>query len=121
MSHLTYGSELPVTPFLHRAFVYWFRHLKDCTDKIAAVTDAQIGLLSDVSTILQCGAQRWAVFITLQLRELFQARIALEKDYAVKLQTLVKKANEKKSKRLPKAIFGPEPFRSWNEESLKLR
>lgn len=83
MSHLTYGYELP-----------------DCAEKIAAVTDAQIGLLSD-------------------LRELFQARILLEKDYASKLQALVRKANEKKSKRLSKVIFGPEPFRVWNEESLK--
>lgn len=52
---------------------------------------------------------------------MFQARIALEKEYAVKLQALVRKANEKKSKRLPKVILGPEPFQSWNEETLKSR
>ncbi|GJJ13445.1 hypothetical protein Clacol_007699 [Clathrus columnatus] len=80
---LAYGSELP-----------------DTMEKIAAVSDAQIGLLAD-------------------LREMFQARISLEKDYAAKLQAVVRKANEKKFKRLSKIILGPEPFRSWNEETLK--
>lgn len=52
MAHLTYGSELPVMfsgIMILFSFLTW--SLQDNAEKIAAVSDAQIGLLSDVSLL----------------------------------------------------------------------
>ncbi|KIJ42344.1 hypothetical protein M422DRAFT_254414, partial [Sphaerobolus stellatus SS14] len=63
--------------------LYYGSELPDNVDKISGLSETQLGLLSDV-------------------REVFRERVALERDYATKLQALAKKAQDKKSKRISK-------------------
>ncbi|KAH9933234.1 uncharacterized protein BXZ73DRAFT_89849 [Epithele typhae] len=55
----------------------------------------------------------------LKVRELLKERAALERDYAVKLQTLVKRAADKKAKKMATLVVGSEPTKSWEESILK--
>jgi len=57
----------------------------------------------------------------IQVRELIRDRAALEKEYASKLQTLTKKASEKRVKRMPAVIFGNEPSKVWTDDTVKMR
>lgn len=45
------------------------------------------------------------------LAGLLAERAALEREYAGKLQAIVRKGKEKREKRLPEAVAGPEPAR----------
>lgn len=74
--------------------------LPDQVEKIAALFDAHLEVISDV-------------------RELYNARAALERDYAAKLQLLAKKAGEKKSKMGSLFILGNDPTKSWDANTLK--
>ncbi|KAI0769881.1 hypothetical protein C8Q74DRAFT_1271721 [Fomes fomentarius] len=76
------------------------QHLPDQVEKIASVTDAQLELLEDV-------------------RDLHRERAALERDYATKLQLLVKKAAEKKAKKMPALVVGNEPTKAWDENTIR--
>jgi len=71
-------------------------------DRITSLFDAHLGLVNDV-------------------RELYRDRVALERDYAAKLQILVKKAAEKKSKTDASVVVGQDPTRAWDENILKQR
>ncbi|KAF8588584.1 hypothetical protein K439DRAFT_1613424 [Ramaria rubella] len=75
--------------------------LPDKVDKISSISDVQLDLLSD-------------------LRDLFRERVALEREYATKLQTLAKKAGEKKAKRMSKLVLGDDPTVVWTEETVKM-
>lgn len=74
--------------------------LPDQVEKIAALFDAHLEVISDV-------------------RELYNVRAALERDYAAKLQLLAKKAGEKKSKMGSLFILGNDPTKSWDANTLK--
>ncbi|KAI0081551.1 hypothetical protein K474DRAFT_1681918 [Panus rudis PR-1116 ss-1] len=74
--------------------------LPDQVDRIASLTDAQLELLDDV-------------------RELFRERIALEREYATKLQILGKKAAEKKNRKIAALVVGTEPTKAWTEATLQ--
>ncbi|KAF8516330.1 hypothetical protein BU17DRAFT_76670 [Hysterangium stoloniferum] len=84
MSAFTFGTELP-----------------DNVDKISAISDAQLILLSD-------------------LREMFKERVALEREYSIKLQLLAKKASEKKLRRMVKLVLGDEPTQIWTENTVNI-
>ena len=47
--------------------------------------------------------------------------MALERDYAAKLQSLVKRAAEKKAKKMPALVVGNEPTRAWDDDTVKRR
>ncbi|EPS98414.1 hypothetical protein FOMPIDRAFT_1037483 [Fomitopsis schrenkii] len=81
--HQTYGKELP-----------------DQVDRLVALSDTQLELLSDV-------------------REMHKERAALEREYATKLQALARKAAEKKSKKDAALVVGPEPTKAWGEDVLQ--
>jgi hypothetical protein len=66
------------------------------------VFDAHLGLIYDV-------------------RELYRERVALERDYAAKLQVLTRKASEKKAKTTTSLVLGDEPTKVWDENTLRQR
>ena len=45
----------------------------------------------------------------------------MERDYAAKLQSLVKRAAEKKAKKMPALVVGNEPTRAWDDDTVKRR
>ena len=47
--------------------------------------------------------------------------MALERDYAAKLQILARKASEKKAKTTASLILGDEPTKVWDENALRQR
>jgi hypothetical protein len=57
----------------------------------------------------------------LQIREIYQSRVALEREYAGKLQLLAKKAAERKSKRGQAFVLGDEPAKAWGEDTVRRR
>ncbi|OSD07541.1 hypothetical protein PYCCODRAFT_1430796 [Trametes coccinea BRFM310] len=75
------------------------QHLPDQVEKISSLTDAQLELLADV-------------------RELHKERSALEREYAVKLQLLAKKAADKKAKKIVALVLGNEPTKAWDENTI---
>ncbi|KZT27410.1 hypothetical protein NEOLEDRAFT_1240354 [Neolentinus lepideus HHB14362 ss-1] len=75
-------------------------NLPDQVDLIADLSDTQFELLND-------------------LRELYRDRVALERDYAVKLQALAAKASERKSKNIASLVLGNEPTKAWDETVLQ--
>jgi hypothetical protein len=52
---------------------------------------------------------------------LYRDRVALEREYAGKLQILAKKAAEKKSKMEASVVVGLDPTKAWDESILKQR
>ncbi|PPQ86318.1 hypothetical protein CVT25_005619 [Psilocybe cyanescens] len=74
--------------------------LPDQVDRIAGFFDAHLEVISDT-------------------RELYAARVTLEREFASKLQALVRKASEKKAKALSVYVFGNEPTKSWDSNTLK--
>ncbi|PIL22850.1 hypothetical protein GSI_15545 [Ganoderma sinense ZZ0214-1] len=76
------------------------QHLPDQVEKISSLTDAQLQLLEDV-------------------RDLHTQRVALEREYATKLQLLVRKAAEKKAKKISALVVGNEPTKPCDENTLK--
>ncbi|KAI1794856.1 hypothetical protein LXA43DRAFT_994584 [Ganoderma leucocontextum] len=76
------------------------QHLPDQVEKISGLSDAQLQLLEDVC-------------------DLHTQRAALEREYATKLQLLVRKAAEKKAKKMPALVVGNEPTKPWDENTVK--
>ncbi|KAF8158545.1 hypothetical protein B0H34DRAFT_797918 [Crassisporium funariophilum] len=74
--------------------------IPDQMERILNYFDAHLELISDV-------------------RELYGARVALEKEYAGKLQLLARKASEKKAKMESRFIIGDEPSKSWDSSTLR--
>ncbi|KAF8192143.1 hypothetical protein BJ912DRAFT_963009 [Pholiota molesta] len=52
------------------------------------------------------------------VRELYMARVALEREYAAKLQILTRKASDKKAKTCAAFVVGNEPTKNWDENTL---
>ncbi|KAI0084817.1 hypothetical protein BDY19DRAFT_1043519 [Irpex rosettiformis] len=74
--------------------------LPNQVDRIVALSDAQLELLADV-------------------RDLFRDRIALEREYATKLQTLARKAVDKKNKKIGALIVGLDSVKPADESTIK--
>lgn len=51
----------------------------------------------------------------MQVRELYRERVALEREYAAKLQVLTRKASDKKSKLEAALVVGEDPTKSWDK------
>lgn len=60
-------------------------------------------------------------FTLIQVREIYQNRIALEREYSGKLLLLANKAVEKKSKKIATLVLGEEPTKAWGEGDVKIR
>ncbi|TBU61870.1 hypothetical protein BD310DRAFT_872749 [Dichomitus squalens] len=76
------------------------QHLPDQVERISTLTDSQLELLEDV-------------------RDLHAQRAALEREYATKLQLLVRKASDRKAKKMPALVVGSEPTKAWDENSIQ--
>ncbi|KZT64927.1 hypothetical protein DAEQUDRAFT_732022 [Daedalea quercina L-15889] len=76
------------------------KELPDQVDRLVALSDVQLELLADV-------------------REMHKERVALEREYATKLQALARKAADKKSKKDAALVVGPEPTKAWGEDVLQ--
>ncbi|EIW81337.1 hypothetical protein CONPUDRAFT_82321 [Coniophora puteana RWD-64-598 SS2] len=76
------------------------KNLPDQVDQIASALDAHIGLLEDV-------------------RELYRDRATLEREYASKLQTLVRKADERRAKREVTIVGGIHPAKPITDGDVK--
>ncbi|TFY64582.1 hypothetical protein EVG20_g5899 [Dentipellis fragilis] len=74
-------------------------HYQDQVDRVASLSEAQLDLFGDI-------------------RDIYRERVALEREFAGKLQLLAKKAAEKKTKKMGAAVFGSEPSQNWNEDTL---
>lgn len=57
----------------------------------------------------------------MQVRELYRERVALEREYAAKLQVLTRKASDKKSKLEAALVVGEDPTKSWDKNTLRQR
>ncbi|SJL07594.1 related to BZZ1-Myo3/5p-Bee1p-Vrp1p actin assembly complex component [Armillaria ostoyae] len=74
--------------------------LPDQVERIATLFDSHLEVISDV-------------------RDLYRDRVALEREYATKLQALTKKAADKKSKMESSFVVGDDPTKAWDERTLK--
>ncbi|KAF9071205.1 hypothetical protein BDP27DRAFT_1401569 [Rhodocollybia butyracea] len=68
--------------------------------RIADNTNSHLQLVSDV-------------------KELYKESVALEREYATKLQALAKKAAERKAKIEAAVVLGDDPTKAWDESTLK--
>ncbi|KAF8904120.1 hypothetical protein CPB84DRAFT_1835747 [Gymnopilus junonius] len=80
--------------------LYYGQALPDQVERIAELFDSQLEVINDV-------------------RELYTARVALDREYASKLQLLTRKASEKKSKACSSFVFGKEPTKPWDADALR--
>ena len=55
------------------------------------------------------------------MRELYRESVAIEREYATKLQALARKASEKKNKKIATLVVGAEPTKAWGEDVLSRR
>ncbi|CAA7269111.1 unnamed protein product [Cyclocybe aegerita] len=74
--------------------------LPDQVERIAELFDAHLEVINDV-------------------RELYSARVALEREYAGKLQVLTKKAFDKKARAQSAFVVGNEPTKAWDANVLR--
>lgn len=74
--------------------------LPDQVDRLASLSDAQLELLADV-------------------RDLYRERVAIEREYATKLQLLAKKAADKKAKKIAALIVGPDPSKPVQDGAIQ--
>ncbi|TCD63247.1 hypothetical protein EIP91_005803 [Steccherinum ochraceum] len=74
--------------------------LPDQVDRLASLSDAQIDLLDDI-------------------RGHFTERVALEREYATKLQLLIKKISDKKSRKMSALVLGTEPTKAWDDNTVR--
>ncbi|KZV81942.1 hypothetical protein EXIGLDRAFT_779128, partial [Exidia glandulosa HHB12029] len=74
--------------------------LPDQVDLISNISDNHLRLLADV-------------------KDLYKERAALERDYALKLQALARRGQEKKGKLMTALLVGDTPTRAWGEDTIK--
>jgi len=87
-------------------------------DRIAALFDTHLELVSDVrltSDILKVVE----LIPSAQIRDLYRDRAALEREYASKLLLLARKAADKKSKLESLIVFGGDPAKAWDGDTLR--
>ncbi|KAL1744496.1 hypothetical protein HDZ31DRAFT_38471, partial [Schizophyllum fasciatum] len=73
---------------------------QDQVERISSLFSSHLVLLDDV-------------------RELYKERVALERDYAAKLQALTKKAADKKTKTEAAIVIGDDPTKAWDEGTMR--
>lgn len=56
-----------------------------------------------------------------QVKDIFKERAALERDYALKLQALARRGQEKKGKLMTALLVGDTPTKAWGEDTIKKR
>lgn len=74
--------------------------LPDQYERLSELLTAQVQAISDI-------------------RDLYKERVALDREYAGKLQTLARRASEKKSKTEASFVLGAEPTKAWDTKTLK--
>ncbi|KJA24386.1 hypothetical protein HYPSUDRAFT_38820 [Hypholoma sublateritium FD-334 SS-4] len=74
--------------------------LPDQFDRISDLFDANLQVIDDV-------------------REIYTARAALDREYAGKLQALARKAAERKAKSCAAFVVGAEPTKTWDDGTIK--
>ena len=85
------------------------------------LSEAQIGLLTDVRST-DCDPYLGENTNHLRkVRETVRDRIVIEREYAAKLQALAKRATEKQSRRKAMLVVGDNPTKSWDENTLRRR
>jgi len=92
---------------------------RDQVEKISKLYEAHIELTSDVRNTMSFGSMQQSDLP--QLQDLYNARIALERDYASKMQALTRKASERKARMDLPLILGSDPNPGWDEDTLKKR
>lgn len=92
-------------------------------DRLAALSDAQIELLADVCSTPhnRLVPETRFDFVCIQVRELYRERATLEREHAVKLQALAKKASDRKARRAAALVVGDEPTKAWDEGTVRRR
>lgn len=58
---------------------------------------------------------------SIKVRDLYRERVALDREYALKLQALARRASEKKAKLTASLVLGNEPTKVWDENALRKR
>ncbi|KAH7884954.1 hypothetical protein F5I97DRAFT_1937294 [Phlebopus sp. FC_14] len=74
--------------------------LPDQVDRITALFDAHLGLVTDV-------------------RDLYRDRVTLEREYAAKLAIIAKKALEKKNKAAVSLVLGDSPTKPYDDDTVR--
>jgi len=75
-------------------------NLPDQVDRIANLSESQLGVLSD-------------------FRDVYKERAVLEKDYATKMALLTKKASDRKNKRMASLVVGDDPATAWGDDVIR--
>lgn len=61
------------------------------------------------------------IYAPFKVRDLYRERVNLDREYALKLQALARKASEKKAKLTAPLVLGNEPTKIWDENALRKR
>ena len=88
-------------------------------DRITGLFDAHLGLIADVrSPFVENGC---GVFTTsfVQIHDIYRDRVALEREYAAKLQLQLKKATEKKNKVVTLLVAGDSPTKPCSDSTVQ--
>lgn len=88
-------------------------------ERITNFVDSHLELIADVSVNQQNSFEISEGCH--QTRELYTARIALEREYAGKLQVMARKFSEKKAKVETSFVLGNEPNKTWDSAVLRQR
>lgn len=89
-------------------------------DRIAGLFDAHIGLVADVRGPFAenwCGMFSATSFV--QVHDIYRDRVALEREYAAKLQLLLKKAAERKNKAANSLVAGDSPTKPCSDSTIQ--
>lgn len=96
---------------------------QDQVDKISGLSQTQLELLGDVR-ILDSHVTRSNDLTTqpnVQVRDLYKEHVALEREFAVKLQQLARKAADKKSRKIAALVVGSEPTKPCDDSTIARR
>ena len=61
------------------------------------------------------------IVLILQVRDLYKDLVALEREFATKLQQLSRKAADKKAKKMAATVFGTTPTTPYDDKTLSQR
>lgn len=90
-------------------------------DRIAGFFDAHLGLIIDVCSPF---VESWCGVLSasfVQIHDVYRDRVALEREYASKLQLLVKKATERKNKAATSLVAGDSPTKPCSDSTVQQR
>lgn len=90
-------------------------------DRIAGLFDAHLGLIVDVCNSF---VESWCGMLSasfVQIHDIYRDRVALEREYASKLQLLAKKATERKNKAATSLVAGDSPTKPCSDSTIHQR